>query len=109
MKKKVSTDLSKLSNVPEEYLDKLLNVCGYIISNAVYESMLSSQDLTEIDLTFGKLLIKTDLKEVKMKIIPSEELLTDLKNVNEGGEPTLKHKLERSLSAKLMDMYKEII
>lgn len=109
MKKKVNTDLSKLSNIPEEYLDKLSIACGYIIGNAVYESILASQDITELDVGFGTLLFKNDLSGIKAKFIPSDALQNDLKNINEGGEPTIKAKLEKALSAKLISMYKEII
>lgn len=107
--KKLNTDLSKLSNIPEEYLDKLSNVSSGLIGNAFYESILASKNIVEIDLGYGKLVIKSDLDEVKVKFIPSDELQADLKNINQGGEPTLKRKLERSISSKLMDMYKEIV
>ena len=109
MKRKVVTDLSKLSNVPEEYLSKLLNLCGYIIGNAVYESNLASNNVTELDFEFGTLLVKADLKEVKLKLIPNTDLQADLKNINQGGTPSLKSKLERSVASKLIEMYKDII
>jgi hypothetical protein len=109
MEKKLITDLSKLSNLPEEYLFKLFNISSYIISNAVYESLLESKNITEIDVVFGKLIIKADLKDIKIKFIPNDDLEMDLKNINQGGEPSLKHKLERLISAKLIELYKEIL
>ena len=81
MKKKISTDLSKLSNLDENYLDKLLSLCGDIIGSSVYESILNNDDITELD----------------------------LKSINSGHEPSLKHKLEKAISAKLVDMYKGLI
>lgn len=109
MTKKVTTDLSKLSNIPVEYLNKLFSLCAFIIGNSVYESMLSSDSVTELDFEFGKLIVKSDLKDIKMKFIPNDDLEMDLKNINQGGEPALKHKLEKAVVAKLIDMYKEII
>lgn len=109
MKKKVTTDLSKLSNIPEEYLSKLFSLCGYIIGNSVYESLLSNDTITEFDLEFGTLIVKADLKDLKIKFIPNENLELDLKNINQGGEPSLKHKLEKAVVAKLIDMYKDLI
>lgn len=109
MEKKMSTDLSKLSNLNEEYLDKLFDLCGDVVGGAVYESILSNDPLTEIDMGFGKLIIKLELKEIKMKFIPNKELELDLKNINSGNEPSLKHKLEKAVSAKLVDMYKGFI
>ena len=109
MTKKVTTDLSKLSNIPTEYLDKLFSLCAFIIGNSVYESVLSSNDITELDFGFGTLVVKSDLKELKMKFVPNQDLEMDLKNINQGGEPMLKHKLEKAVVAKLIDMYKEIV
>ena len=109
MKKKLSGDLSKLSNIPEEILDKLLNITKYCISEAVYESLLQKDTITEIDLGFGDLLLKTNLGEIKIKFLPKEDLELDLKGVNNGDKPTLHHKLEKALSAKLIEIYKDIL
>ena len=122
MKKKLSTDLSKLSNIPEEYIDnylkryaetgqhnKVLKTCAPIIGNAVYESLLSSEEITDIDVGFGNIIIKADSKELKLKFVPSKDLEMDLKTINSGKEPELKAKLEKALVAKLIDMYKEIL
>lgn len=109
MKKKISTDLSKLSNLEEAHLDKLLSLCAYIIGGAVYESILNNEDITELDFGFGKLIIKTDLKDIKMKFVPSDDLALDLKNVNSGHEPCLKNKIEKAVSAKLINTYKGLI
>ena len=109
MKKKISGDLSKLTNIPSGLLDKLSNTCAYCISEAIYESKLNGDVVTEVDLGFGELLFKTDSGELKVKFIPSENLELDIKGVMGGGEPTLRNMLEKSLSAKLVDLYKEMI
>ena len=109
MKKKLSTDLSKLSNIPEEYIDKVLKTCAPIIGNAVYESLLSSEEITDIGEGFGNISNKADSKELKLKFVPSKDLEMDLKTINSGKEPELKAKLEKALVAKLIDMYKEIL
>lgn len=109
MKKKISTDLSKLSNLPEPLLDKLLGLTAYCISNAVYESLLDNEQFTELDMGYGTLIVKHDLKDLKLKFIPSEDLEMDLKNVNSGGKPELYHKIEKAVVAKLNDLYKELI
>ena len=109
MNKKITTDLSKLSNIPEDCLERLFTVSGNLISNAVYEGMLAGDSVVEVDLVFGKLIIKTDLQDLKIKFIPSEELEIDLKGINNGEHPILKTKLEKSVIAKLIGMYKELI
>lgn len=109
MKKKISTDLSNLCNLPSEIIDKLLSLTAYCISNAIYESLLNNEQITDLDLGFGELLIKHNLKDLKLKFIPSKDLEMDLKNVNSGGKPELYHKIEKAVIAKLNDLYKEII
>lgn len=109
MTKKITTDLSKLSNLDEKYLDKLFTLCADVIGSSLYETILKNEDMLELDCIFGKLIIKADMKEIKIKFIPSEDLELDLKNINSGHEPSLKHKLEKAVTAKLVDMYKGLI
>lgn len=109
MKRKITTDLSKLSNLDENLLDKLFIICADIIGSSVYESILNNENISELDFGFGTLIIKTDLKDIRMKFIPNNDLELDLKNINSGHEPSLKHKLEKAVSAKLVDMYKGFI
>ena len=109
MTKKLTTDLSKLSNLNEEYLDKLFSLCTDSIASSVYESILNNDNVTEIDIGFGRLIVRNDLSKIKIKFIPSNDLELELKNINKGNEPSLKHKLEKAVSAKLIDMYKGFI
>ena len=83
----------------------------YIANYPIIDHQFNFYDCCDtcIDLGFGKLVIKADLKDLKIKFIPCENLEMDLKNINQGGEPSLKHKLEKSVVAKLIDMYKELI
>lgn len=109
MKKKLSSDLSNICNVPEDIIDKILQATAYCISNAAYESLLNNEQMTELDIGFGSLLIKHDLRDLKLKFIPSKELEADLSNVNSGGKPEFYYKIEKAVMFKLMDLYKEII
>ena len=109
MKRKITTDLSKLTNIDEKTLDKLFELTMYAISAAVYESNLNYENLTDVDLGFGELLIKNDAGVIKTKFIPNNLLELDLKGITKGDEPTLKRRIEKSVVAKLIDLYKEII
>lgn len=109
MKKNLSTDLSTITSIPEEIIVKLLNVAGYCIGNAVKESLDNFETITEIDMEFGTLMVKNDENSFKLKFIPNESLNEDIKNSLSGKESLLTKKLEASLSAKLVEVYKEII
>ena len=109
MKKKLTTDLSKLTNIDEKILDRIQELSMYVISEAVYEANLQMDSTVELDVGFGDLLIKNDDGNIKMKFIPKEALELDIRGVNKGDEPTLKKRMEKALIAKLIDLYKEII
>lgn len=109
MKKKITTDLSKLTNIDEKVLDKLSELTMYLISEAVYETSLNMETITELDMGYGDLIIKNGDGELKIRFIPKPELELDIRGVNKGGQPTLKKRIEKTLIAKLVDMYKEII
>lgn len=109
MTKNIKSDLSTLYNIPVEVSDKLSSAIAYLIGDTVYQSLLSNEPISEIDLGFGKLIIKTELKDVKMKFIPTEELEADLKSIANGGKPSISKRVEKSLVTKLTEMYKEII
>ncbi len=109
MKKNLNADLSKLTGIDNTTLLKLSDIVSYIIGNSVYESSLQFDDITEIDLGFGELLIKNDNGNIKTKFIPSEDLELDIKGVVKGDKPMLKKRLEHSLAAKLIEIYKDII
>jgi hypothetical protein len=109
MTKNIKSDLSTLYHIPPEIVDKLSSAVAYLIGDTVYQSQLSGESISEVDLGFGKLLIKVELKDVKVKFIPSAELEGDLKNIANGDKPSISKRVEKSLITKLTEMYKEII
>ena len=109
MKKLLISDLSKITNVPEELLEKLASAAAYSIGEAVYESETASEDTTEIDLGFGTLLIKHSISGIKFKYLPNAAIEKDIVNIIRGKEPQLEVKLRNTLAAKLIAAYKDIL
>ena len=67
-------DVSKLTAVSQITLNKLANIVSLCICNAVYESALENEPITEIKLGIGTLLIKYENNEILYKFIPNQKL-----------------------------------
>lgn len=106
---KITTDLSKLSNIPEDILDKLMNLIMKLIGEYVYQNYLVGKDITEIDLGFGQLLLNYTATGLKIKFIPCKELEHDIQGIINGKKSNLNYRLEKSLAAKLNDLYKDFL
>ena len=102
-------DVSLLTNVTENTLEKFIPICRYCIGHAVHEHLCIQKDVTEIDIGFGMLNIKTDDCGIRYKFIPSKELEDMLiKTVTQHTSPIIT-KLENNLQDKIDHTYKELL
>lgn len=53
-------DISTITTIPPVSLRKLFDKVGWCICNAVEESRLKEQDITEVNIGFGTLLISVE-------------------------------------------------
>lgn len=102
-------DVSKLTAVSQITLNKLANVVSLCICNAVYESVLENEPITEIKLGIGTLLIKYENNEVLYKFIPNQKLENQLIDTIKTNESPLVLELELSLKDKIEAVYKELL
>lgn len=66
-------NLSKLTTIPSESINKLSKYINLIHSNNALESLLSGSDIIEVDIFEGKLIMKLDEDTLHYKFIPSDE------------------------------------
>jgi hypothetical protein len=100
-------DLASVSTFPYFTLKKLSSKMSDVISYAVKESILSGEDICEVDIGIGKLLIGiTD--EIKFKFIPGEELKSNVFKVYHGDESSLVTKVENSVKSRIINAYKDL-
>lgn len=111
MKKEIIGDLSKLTNVPRNMWDKIIQCYKYCIEEYIYENKISNStdDLVEIDLGYGILVCKVSLGEIKMKFIPNEDFVQDIKASLEEKKPKLLKIVEKNFGDKLSAIYKDLI
>lgn len=102
-------DISKLTTIPQNALDKLVMKANWCIADSFKESIIAKNDLTEIDIGIGKLLISNLTEEIKYKFIPCEDLEKALISVALDKKNILELTLEKKLVGKILNTYKDII
>ena len=105
----VISDVASLTSIPEKNLLKLVQKTLYCINDSVEESVLTNQDITELDIGIGKLLIKTEMDKISYRFIPSELLEQSLKETVINKKNLLTTNLESKTIGKITDMYKELL
>ena len=101
-------DLSKLSNIDVNILAKLFDAIELTIEEKVYEDRIKDIFNTEIDLEFALLSISNENGKEKIKFIPKEDLINKLKNAEQRKHTTLRKRLEKNITNKLLETFKII-
>lgn len=106
--RKIVSDVSTISTIPEKMLDKLIDKSFYCISDALLEDIENDKDVTELDIGIGILYIKHSADQVAYKFIPSDELQETVNSTVKTRQNSLTKNLEASLIKKFLDVYKDI-
>ena len=104
----LTSDLSLLTTIPDKVLEKLNDKLVYCISEAVAESALAEEEITELDVGFGTLFIKNDKFEPKFKFVPTENFMSTIKDSINNKLNSLEDTLNESLANKVVNVYKDI-
>ena len=105
----VTEDLSTLTTIPKNTLQKLNQKVEWIICNSIYEDILKNEKLTKIDLGIGLLLIENQEEEIKYKFIPSQRLEQSIREVYIDKKNPLQLELEKTLANRIINTYKDFI
>lgn len=102
-------NVSKLTTIPKDYLDKLIQKVIWCICDAIYESILNKQDVTEMDIGIGTLYILNNDKGIKFKYIPNKQVEEAVKDTIVDQENPVQLILEKRLVSKIVNTYKDIL
>ena len=102
-------DLSIITTIPVDTFNKLSDKSILCISDEFYESILDKNELTDINIGIGRLLIKVEDDQIKYKFIPSANLQAVLKSTYLEKNSALKKEVDTSLVKKLTQIYKDIL
>ena len=105
---KLNEDLSLLTSIPEKTLGKVLSKAIYCISNAVVESLLADEELTEIVTEIGSIWIQCKNNELKYKFVPNAKLNRELTEAVASKKSSLEDALEESVIKKFNDLYRDL-
>ncbi len=104
----VSEDVSILSTIPQDTINKLLKEVTWSICHSVEEDLLNNNTLTKIDIGLGTLLISNEEDTIKYKFIPSSTLEDSVKETILSKKSPLESILEDTLIRKILHTYKDI-
>lgn len=102
-------DVSTITTIPKDALDKLVNKELWCICEAVKEGSLKNESPTEMDIGIGTLLISDHEETVKYKFIPSKALEESVNETIQNKKSPLELKLEKNLVNKILNTYKTIL
>lgn len=102
-------DVSKLTDVPDKTLDKFTGIIEYCIAHAICESCFNNNHITEIDVGFGEIHIKTDADGVRYRFLPSKNLEKMIVESIVNKRSPIIQKIDKSLQEKIDRAYKELI
>jgi hypothetical protein len=104
----VVSDMSNLTKLPVSLLQQLSDKVEFIVLHSVYESVLSNENITEVDIGIGRLNILQDEGCVKYKFIPSKTFEQKIIKTVKDRESPLTTTVEDTLQKKILDVYKEL-
>ena len=107
MENKYYNNISSLTNIPKEILQKISALDLVYIS---HEIALSDKPEVIVPIgEVGQLLVKWDDNQIICRLIPSDSLINIVKDTVNTGKSQLEKKLEEKLTEKVLKTYKDIL
>lgn len=102
-------DVSKITNIPYKYLDRLVLNLDRCISHSVLENYHDRNCITECNIGVGTLVIGIVEDEIQYKFIPSHSFEKMLLQTIETKQSPLIDAAEELLDSKIKQVYKELL
>ena len=94
-----------MTQIDPSLLKSLTDITEDNICHTVYESLLSRESVSEIDIGYGKLYIMLENERIKYKFIPSEKLEERVHTTVKTKTSPVATKLEKNLKKKIESVY----
>ena len=102
-------DLSTITTIPYYTLQTLGNKLVDVIQYSVKESLLNQEDVCEVDIHIGKIIIALVDDAIRFKFIPSAKFEESIIDVYAKKECKIVEKVQDSVYNKIMNAYKDLI
>lgn len=109
MEKKLIDDIATLTNIPKSRVEDLFMLMCNCICDYILSDKKDLNDITEIDLLFGSLIIGIENNLIKYKFIPSLFFENKLKEALITNKNPLTTQIESKVSDKMLSVYKELL
>lgn len=109
MKYNLKTDLSKVTNIPEPLLDKLVTKIRAIICDDVLDACLENSKIIEVDIGIGTLAICTEDNKLRYRFTPSEMFNENVTATIVDLKSPVKDRASLTLASKIQDLYEELL
>jgi len=104
----VKEDLSKLTTINQLSINRLFDKINWIISDAVEQAELAGDDVIELDLGFGLVIVSLEDNCIKYKFKPSKSLEESIIDTVVNGKNQLTFTIENTLVSKITNVYKDM-
>ena len=101
-------DLSVITRVCKYNFDELASKSVAIISHSVEESLRNKENITEVDIGIGTLLIKNEEETLLYKFIPSKKLEESVKTTVTSRKSPLAVMIDETLGRRITNTYKDL-
>lgn len=102
-------DLNSLTSIPEKILEKLSDNILFLILQDLEETLTKKENICEINLNLGTLIISIEEEELKFKFIPSKKLEKEILKTLELNENSMTQILTNNMVNALEKTYKELL
>ena len=109
MEYKVLEELSTITGIAKNGMLKLFDNMQLCICNDALESLHSGEEICELNIGLGKLLLRVDDDEILYKFIPSNQLEKQLIDTIKNDSSPLIAQAENYLCKRFTNTYKELL
>ena len=102
-------DLVKVTTIQKATLDRLCNISVNCIGHSLCESIANNENISEISIGIGTLLLKLEDNTISYKFIPSNKLENTLIKAAQDKESPLTREVEKSIVDKIERTYKDLL
>ena len=108
MEQNLINDIAELAVTKKSFLDKLVNIADYCISDYILEAKLKDEDVISIDIGIGTLNILVTSREVQYDFVPSNKLEKTIVETYQTEQSVLKEAVSEALVSRMLTTYKEL-
>ena len=102
-------DICEITTIPNASMHKLFDKIGFCIANAIYEGYLNKQQIIEVNIGLGTIIVSIDSNQLVYKFVPSCKLEKNIVDSIRNNKNPLDIKLEETFVNRILNTYKDML